>query len=369
MKIAFCITRMDEYGGAQVHLRDLCLWLKGQGHEPVVLSGWPGRVSDLLVSQGIEFIEIPDLQRSIHPVKDFRAFRQISAALQRVKPDIVACHSSKAGLLGRFAAKFCGLPVTFTAHGWAFTVGVSPLSRVLFWTLEKISSYFTNQIITVSQYDRNLALRYYIGHPRHITAIHNGMPETSPIVRAIHSDKPLNLLMVARIGAQKDHQRLLRVLWGCLDIDWTLNLVGGGDDLELRQLVDKMGFTSRVNFMGEREDVPDLMTKADVFLLISNWEGLPLSILEAMRAGLPVIASNVGGVSEAVAHGKTGWVVPAGQDAPLLEAFQSLLPDRVRLLEMGRAGRARFEEKFTFTQMAQQTLAVYESVLAAAARD
>ena len=368
MKIAFCITRMDEYGGAQVHLRDLCLWLKGQGHEPVVISGLQGRVSDFLQLQGVDCIEISDLQRAIHPQKDFRAFIQIRDALKRIQPDIVACHSSKAGLVGRLAAKACGLPVTFTAHGWAFTVGVSPFARMIYWALEKIASYFTDQIITVSQYDRNLGIRYHIAHPRYITAIHNGMPLTPFVARDIKSNQPLNLLMVARVGAQKDHQRLLRVLWGCLDIDWTLNLVGGGDDMELRRMVDRMGFSDRVNFMGEREDVPDLMVAADVFLLISNWEGLPLSILEAMRAGLPVIASNVGGVSEAVSHQKTGWVVPAGQDEPLLNALQILLPDRLRLLEMGRCGRDRFEEKFTFQVMAQQTLAVYEAVIAAADR-
>lgn len=365
MKIAFCITRMDEYGGAQVHLRDLCLWLKGQGHEVTVLSGWPGRVSDLLESQGVDFIEIPDLQRAIHPLRDYRAFCQIRDALLKVKPDIVACHSSKAGLLGRLAAKTCGLPVTFTAHGWAFTVGVSPVARVIYWTLEKLASYFMDRIITVSQYDRNLALRSFIGHPRTIVAIHNGMPETPPLPRSVRAQaEPLNLLMVARIGAQKDHQRLLRVLWGCLDLNWTLNLVGGGDDFELRQMVDKMGFADRVHFLGEREDVPDLMAKADVFLLISNWEGFPLSILEAMRAGLPVIASNVGGVGEAIVHDKTGWLVPQGQDAPLLDALQDLLPDRMRLYTMGQMGRDRFVEKFTFLHMAQQTLAVYESVLA-----
>lgn len=354
---------MDEYGGAQVHVRDLCLWLKGQGHEPYVLTGQMGRVSDLLETQGVECIEIPDLQRAIHPTKDMRAYQQICGVLKKTKPDLLACHSSKAGLLGRLAAKSSAIPVVFTAHGWAFTVGVSPLSRLIYWVLEKFASYFSDQIITVSQYDRNLAIRTHIAGPRKITAIHNGMPETTPQIREIKSNVPLNLLMVARIGPQKDHQRLLRVLWGCLDMGWTLNLAGGGDDLELRQMVEKMGFADRVNFLGEREDISDLMAKADVYLLISNWEGLPLTILEAMRSGLPVIASNVGGVSEAVVHGQTGYLVPSGQDAPLLEALNALIPDRLCLLEMGKRGRERFEEKFTFIQMARRTLAVYESVL------
>lgn len=368
MKIAFCITRMDQYGGAQMHLRDLCLWLHGQGHEIVVLSGWPGRVSDILETQGITFIEIPDLQRAIHPQRDYRAFGQIRDALQMVKPDIVACHMFKAGLLGRMAAKACGIPVVYTAHGWSFAEGVSPIQRIVFWGLEKFASCFGNHIITVCQSDRNLAIKAHLAHPRKITAVHNGVPVVPPVLRGVNSTAPLNLLMVARIDAQKDHQRLLRVLWGCLDMDWTLQLVGGGDDLELRHLVDKMGFADRVHFMGEREDISELMAKADVFVLASYWEGLPLSILEAMRAGLPVIASHVGGISEAVVHGQTGWLVPAGEDAPLLEALQMLFPDRIRLIDMGRQGRVRFEEKFTFLMMAQRTLAVYEMVLAAVKR-
>lgn len=353
---------MDEYGGAQVHVRDMCLWLKGQGHEPVIVSGWLGKVSDLLESQGISCIDIPDLQRAIDPRKDLRAYRQIRAALDDVKPDMVACHSSKAGLLGRLAAKSLHLPVCFTAHGWAFTVGVSPVARALYWLIEKAAALFTDKIITVSQFDRNLAIRSFVAGPRKIVAIHNGMPLLPPVPRQVKATGPLNLLMVARVGAQKDHARLLRVLWGCLDQDWILNLVGGGDDFELRQMVNQMGFADRVNFMGERDDVPDLMVKADVFLLISKWEGLPLSILEAMRAGLPVIASHVGGVSEAVVHQKTGWLVPAGQDAPLLQALQTLLPDRSRLYDMGQAGRVRFEEKFTFLQMAKTTFDVYQTL-------
>lgn len=360
MKIAYLITRMDELGGAQVHVRDLSMWLKAQGHEPVVLSGWPGKVSDFLESQGITYIEIPDLERPINPLKDLKALFQLVKALRATKPDLLSCHSSKAGLLGRLAAALAGVPSIFTAHGWAFTEGVPKKERLIYTFIEKIAAWFSYHIITVSEYDRDLALKCGVGSAAKITAIHNGMPDRPAAVRAVGT-QPVRLMMVARVGPQKDHERLLRALWGCMDLDWTLDFIGGGDDYDLRQMAIQFGMDARVNFQGERDDVPHLMDKgADVYLLISNWEGLPRSILEAMRSGLPVIASDVGGVKECVLDGHTGLVVPAGQDEPLLAALRRLIPDRELQQRMGVQGRAHYEANFTFLAMARKTLAIYE---------
>ena len=363
MKIAYLITRMDELGGAQVHVRDLSMWLKTQGHEPAVMSGFPGKVSDFLTHQGIEYVEIPDLQRAISPLKDLKAAYQLFRALRKVRPDVLSCHSSKAGILGRLAATLAGVPVVFTAHGWAFTDGVPKKERKLYELIEKIMAFFGDHIITVSEYDRDLAIKAGVGNPNKITAIHNGMPDRAAPVRSERMGT-VRLMMVARVGPQKDHARLLRALWACADMDWMLDFIGGGDDLELRTLAQQFEIHDRVNFRGERDDVPDLMDKqADIYLLISNWEGLPRSILEAMRSGLPVIASNVGGVAEAVLDGDSGFVVPAGQDPALIMALRKLIADPEMQLSMGRKGREHFEQNFSFTAMATKTFAVYESVL------
>lgn len=362
MKIAYLITRMDELGGAQVHVRDLSLWLKDQGHEPLVLSGFPGKVSDFIEHQAIPYVEITDLQRAIHPLKDFRALLQTVKALRQHRPDVLSCHSSKAGLIGRLAGLLAGVPVVFTAHGWAFTDGVPKKERTIYLLLEKIAAPFCRHIITVSEYDRQLALSSGVGSPRKVTAIHNGMPDR-PCVARSEGAGPVRLLMVARVGPQKDHARLIRALWGCTDLDWTLDFAGGGDDMELRDLAKQLELDERITFLGERDDVAELMDrKADIYLLISNWEGLPRSILEAMRAGLPVIASDVGGVKEAVENGVTGIVVPPRQDQPLIEALRSLLSNRKAHLAMGQKGRARYEESFSFLAMARKTLAVYTSI-------
>ncbi len=362
MKIAYLITRMDELGGAQVHVRDLSLWLKSQGHEPVVMSGFPGKVSDFLQHQAVTYTEIEDLQRSIHPVKDFKALLQTIKALREHRPDMLSCHSSKAGLIGRLAGILAGVPVIFTAHGWAFTEGVPKRERALYTILEKMAAWFCRHIITVSEYDRRLALDSGVGSAKKMTAIHNGMPER-PCPRREAGGGPVRLMMVARVGPQKDHARLIRALWGCADLNWTLDFIGGGDDMELRTLAKQLELDDRITFLGERDDVAELMEKnADIYLLISNWEGLPRSILEAMRAGLPVIASDVGGVRESVIQDETGYIVPPGQDQALIQALRKLIPDRGLQLEMGQKGRVRFEREFSFLAMAQRTLAIYAMI-------
>ncbi len=362
MKIAYLITRMDELGGAQIHVRDLSLWMKSQGHEVSVLTGSFGKVTDFLEEQGIKVYEIPDLERAIHPVNDWKAFNQIKKVLQDIHPDILSCHSSKAGLLGRLAAKAAKVKVIFTAHGWAFTDGVPKLQRTIYAFLEKSAGFFSDHVITVSGFDYELARKNNIVPVHKLTLVHNGMPERPATKRELKND-PTRLMMVARIGPQKDHETLLRALATLKDLSWTLEFVGGGDDTELRHLVIDLKIDDRVLFLGERHDVAELMEKqADLYLLISKWEGFPRSILEAMRSSLPVIASDVGGVSEAVEDGKTGYLVPAEDITKLSHTLRLVIPDKKLQLELGQAGRISFERQFSFKSMAMNTMAVYTSV-------
>lgn len=362
MKIAYLITRTDELGGAQIHIRDLSLWMKGQGHEVAVLTGSLGKVTDFLEEQGVSIYEIPDLERAIHPVRDWKAFNQIRDALKDFKPDVLSCHSSKAGLLGRFAARCEKVGVVFTAHGWAFTDGVPFIQRNIYKVLEKIAGYFSDHVITVSEYDREIALKAHIVPERKITAIHNGMPDR-PFKAPVAHEGPTRLLMVARIGPQKDHATLFKALSGLMDLSWTLDLIGGGDDTELRSLAIDCNIVDRITFHGERYDVGEFMeTRADVYLLISRWEGFPRSILEAMRSGLPVIASDVGGTRESVLEGQTGYVIRPNDAEILAHTLRLVIPDQNLQRELGLAGRARFDANFAFQAMAAKTYAVYGAV-------
>lgn len=364
MKIVYLITRMDEYGGAQIHLRDLSMWLKGRGHKPIILSGWPGKVSDYIEHMDVLYKEVSDLGRPIHPIKDFKAFLQVRNHLKRLKPDIVSCHSSKAGMVGRLACASLGIPVVFTAHGWAFTDNVPQPHRTIYKAIEKVASWITSHVITVSEFDRDLALSNNIVSTKKITAVHNGMLEM-PYAPPENQDltKNVRLIMVARFGAQKDHDTLLRALATLKDLNWTLDLIGGGDNSDAGALVDEFKLNEKVRFLGEREDIPTCLANSDVYCLISHWEGFPRSILEAMRAGLPVIATDVAGVTESVIDGKTGFCPPHKDVEALATKIKYLIENPKKITQMGDAGRKRFDAHFTFDKMANKTLGIYDDIL------
>ena len=171
--------------------------------------------------------------------------------------------------------------------------------------------------------------------------------------------------MVARLWRQKDHPTLLRALAQLIDLEWELELVGDGPlRQEMEALAASLGIASRVRFAGFRTDVAACLADAQVFVLASKWEGFPRAILEAMRAGLPVIASEVGGVRESVRDGETGFLVPPGDVNTLCERLRFLLTSPKQRLHMGAAGRAQYENRFLLERLVAETTAVYESVLA-----
>jgi glycosyltransferase involved in cell wall biosynthesis len=170
--------------------------------------------------------------------------------------------------------------------------------------------------------------------------------------------------MIARFEPQKDHATLLRALGDLKAYAWELDLIGDGPQRQQMELLaQSLGIRERVHFLGQRRDVDRLLTLAQIGVLVSNWEGFPLSILEAMRAGLPMVASDVGGVSEAIEEGATGYVVPQGQPAPLRDRIERLLSDPGLRARLGSAGRQRYEQHFTLDRLVAKTLAVYQDVL------
>ena len=222
----------------------------------------------------------------------------------------------------------------------------------------------------MSEYDRQLALDLGVGDEILLTRIHNGVPDVLPDLRSVgsHGEK-VRIVSVARLDAPKDHVLLLDALAMIKELFWELEIVGDGPLTELVQKkVRDLGLTGRVVFSGLCNDVPERLARADMFVLVSGWEGFPLSIIEAMRAQLPVIASNVGGVAESVADGVTGFLVPKGDKAGLADRLMRLLRNAPLRHQMGREGRAVYEREFSFDVMYQRTLGVYQGVLRREAR-
>lgn len=362
MKIAYIITLADHYGGAQIHVRDMSSWVKSNGHIPIVLAGTYGKIARDIQRNGIPFYHINGLNRPIHPLNDIRAFINLRRTLKEHRPDIVSCHSSKAGIIGRLAAWSLGLPVIFTAHGWSFSNGISWRKKFVFRALERLCARFCDHIITVCHFDRSLALEQKIIDSRRISTIHNGMPYLPPLQGKPQNATP-QIVMVARFSRQKDHKTLLQALALIKDKAWHLNLIGAGDDMPYRVMSRDFGIADKITFHGERADVPQFIQTQDIFLLISHWEGFSRSIIEAMRASLPVIASNTAGTPESVSQGQTGYIVPEKCPRILAAAISALLAAPHRQERMGYFGRKRFEKHFTFDMMAIKTMAIYQNVL------
>jgi len=365
MKVAYIITSSDLVGGAQVHVRDLAARLITEGHSAHVLVGGEGPFTRQLKSRGIPFTTIPTLVRSISLKNDVLAIQELRRVLSRLEPDLVSTHSSKAGWLGRVAAKSLGMPVIFTAHGWAFTDGVPEHRRRFYVLAEKLAAKLGDRIITVSRYDRKLALAYGVAPTSKLVVIHNGMPDVPSRNMARPDVDPPQIIMVARFVEQKDHQSLLVALAQLQHLPWTLELVGDGplrDEME--GAAKALGIRDRVSFVGAVDDVARHLAASQIFVLTSRWEGFPRSILEAMRAGLPVVASDVGGVSESVVDGVTGFLVPRRDVTAVKERLERLLLDPKLRRVMGRRARERFEQEFTFDRMFERTMSVYRDVLA-----
>lgn len=363
MKILYVITRSDVIGGASIHLLDLASEMQLLGHDIVILVGGKGPFVEFAKKRGLTVQSLRYLVRPISPMNDLLAIYEITKSIRKFSPDLVHLHSSKAGLLGRIAARWRTVPAIFTAHGWAFADGTSRLSQKIYLSVERYLAHWSAKIITVSDFDRQLALDQGVGNPNLIVTVHNGVPD----IKAKPVEKPilgkLKLIMVARFDAQKDQALLLEALAKLNSRGWTCEFVGDGPTLaECKLLAEELALGDAVVFSGFRDDVNLRISKSNVMVLSTKWEGLPLSVIEAMRGALVVVASNVGGVSELVAEGVSGFLVERSNVTAMKNAIEKLIDRDDLVFEMGVAGRCRYEEHFSFERMLSQTTSIYRLV-------
>ncbi len=359
MRLLYLITRADK-GGGQVHLLDLISGLKDQFPVNVGV-GEAGYLTEKCRDWNIPFHILPNLVREVKPARDIRAFFEVTKLIKRVRPTIVHAHTSKAGVIGRLAARKCGVPSIFTAHTWAFNEGTSWKWKIYGIPSERLTSKFTNKIITVSEVNRQLAIKYGIASADKLVTVHNGVPDT-PYRAWPSAPGTVKVIMVARFVDQKDPLTLIRAFAG-LQSPARLIFVGDGPlEESIKEEARRLGVFDRTEFLGNRNDVDQILSRAHVLVLATKFEGFPLTILEGMRAGLPVIASDVGGVKEAVIDGETGFTVSPGSPAALRDRVEQLVKDSNLRASMGVAGRNLYEKHFTLERMISKTISVYEDV-------
>lgn len=364
MKIAYVITRSDEIGGAHIHVRDMAVWMLHKGHDVKIFVGGSGVYTQKLSDAGLAFHSLKHMRRPISPIHDILSIVELKKALKKYNPDIVSAHSAKAGLIARIACRKLNIPCIFTAHGWSFADGINKYKRKLYIAIERFLAPLASKIITVCESDRLLAIKYKVCPESSIVTVHNGMPEIPIDLISRPINESARIIMVARFESQKDHKTLLLALANLTKLDWTLDLIGDGPLME--SIIDyskKLGIDQRINFLGRRWDVPSILAKSDIFVLTSFWEGFPRSIIEAMRAGLPIIASNVAGVSEAVLDTQTGFLIHPSDHINLEHKLKDLILDPDTRNALGRRGRDRYLNYFTFEKMASKNLYIYTTAL------
>lgn len=369
MRVAQVITVGHEVYGAQKHVLDLATRLASDGHEVLVVVGSTGPLTDRLAARGIAWSQVPSLRRPLRPLDDLRALRGIRDVLADFGPDVVGSHSSKAGFLTRLACYWLEIPNVFTAHGWSFEDGVPPLRRALFRWLERAVGLVSDAVITVAPRGRDLALRHGVIRSDRLRLI----PYGSPDVGANRTRQPqdvFTMTMVAGFRPQKDHATLLRALEGLRERPWQLWLLGDGPLLEeSRALAASCRIADRVRFEGMVDDVADYLDRTDLLVLTTHWEGLPISIIEGLSFGLPVLASDVSGVRQQVLDDHNGLVVPPKDVAATRAAIARLLDDPELVRRYAANSRPLFLERFTEDRAYAATLALYEERIAARAAE
>ncbi|MDF0717415.1 glycosyltransferase family 4 protein [Muricauda sp. 334s03] len=363
MNIIQVITLSEPIGGAQMVLFNNTEGLINNGHNVHVVTGERGTLTQRLEKLNVKVTCIPSLKREILPKNDFKCYKAIGKLLKQERPDIVISHSSKAGILCRLACYKLGIPNIFTVHGWSFTPGIKGVKRYIYLGIEKFMGRFTDHLITVSEFDYRLGKKNHIVPESKIRVIYNGSPDFLEGKKTEPND-PISILMTARFSYQKDHLTLFKALQSLKNESIHVDLVGHGDLFEeFVELSKQMEIDHLITFHGESNDIPSFLNKSDIFVLTSRFEGLPLSICEAMSVGVPIVASDVGGVNEMVKDGYNGYLIPKEDHQYLTGKLSSLIKDRELIKQLGKNSRETFLNTFSTHQMATATEKYIKDIL------
>jgi glycosyltransferase involved in cell wall biosynthesis len=380
MKVLHLITKSN-WGGAQRCVFDLAQDTRGAGIDVAVALGGDGPLAARLRDVGIRVIPIPSLGRDIAARGDLAAARDIWRILGEERPDVLHLHSSKAGGIGALLGRLRRIPaIVFTAHGWAFNESRPEWQRLLIRALHVATVLLAHRTIAVAAaIPRQLGWGSILG--RRFTVIRNGTDFGEPLGReaaraalaeskpelaaalAASGDAPA-IVAVAELHRIKGLDTLIEATADLSrrnpELDFSVSILGEGEArADLERLIAERDQGDRVRLAGFTRDASRLLPAFDIFAMPSRSEALPLALIEAGAAGLPCIASRVGGIPEVIANQETGLLVSPERPRELAEALRRLIEDAPLRARFGASLRERVRAEFSRERMSTATVALY----------
>ena len=387
MKILYLITKSN-FGGAQRYVYDLATETKKRGHDVVVGFGGNGPLATKLAEAGVRTVSIPELLRDVNLLSDFKTFLRLLDLFSAENPDIIHLNSSKMGGLGALAARLWnawnwmfkfwrlgGVParIIFTGHGWAFneergdcahwftiqlahqTIAVSRKTRgqvgILPFSWHKLS-VIHNGIGGVAMLPRDKALSIILGDKKNVLL--SGAPIVIGTITELHKNKGLShaILGIAQLIKQAADTRII------------FFIIGEGEERAVLEAeIIKYSLTENVFLVGHKENAASLLSAFDIFLFPSITEAFPYAILEAGKAGLPIIATSVGGIPEVIDDMESGILIQSKNSGEVARALAYLIKHPERRKELGDKIALRIADRFNLETMVNETLALYVNSL------
>jgi len=381
IRVLRVLSRMN-YGGPSRHVINLTACLQKYGYETRLLVGIPesaeGSMLDLAHGCGVAPAIVARLDRPVMPLSDFAAFQQIVREIRSFRPHIVHTHTTKAGILGRLAAVFCGVPAIFhTYHGFIFSGYFSQPASQLVVGVERFLAGITDRLITLTpSLAGELSQRLGLNGSRKIETVSLGLNLSKNIAtprrstgwrRSLNlSENHLLMGIVARLVPVKNHQLLLQAVAELAPAIPELHLaIIGGGELEncLRQQAVTSGIADRVHFCGLISEIEEVYADLDLLVLSSKNEGTPVVIIEALASGCPVAATSVGGVSELLEGGEYGVLLPS-ETAAFVSALKTALENcRWSEKKLDEQFRRQWSAKYSIEGLGERIHEIYKQVL------
>lgn len=383
MHVAHVITRMI-IGGAQQNTLFNCEDQHRDFGDEVTLITGPaigpeGSLMDRAREAGFRIVEVSEMRRSIHPWRDWSSYRRLVSVLNELRPDIVHTHSSKAGIIGRYAAAKAKIPTVHTIHGASFHRGQSGLAFNVYRALERWAARRTDAFISVCDSLTEQYVSAGVAPADKFTTIYSGMdvdpflnpPRSRVEVRQQLGLKPEHVAVakVARLFHLKGHKFLIEAARQIIDRSPNVRFVLIGDGVlraEFEQRISELGLSDHFILTGlvTPERIPELISAADIVAHTSEWEGLARVLPQGLIAGKPVVSYDVDGAREVVIPEETGYLLPVEEITGLADAICELAESAALRERLGMNGRERFTETFHHQTMTAQIREVYQRVLA-----